>query len=92
MMIHYIYMFISSMISFSLNRKHLLTMLLSMEFVILVLFFFIYYYLISFNYELYFVLFFLTMSVCESALGLSLLVSMIRSYGNDYFVSFNVLW
>nr|YP_010481801.1 NADH dehydrogenase subunit 4L [Vibidia duodecimguttata]UVU20935.1 NADH dehydrogenase subunit 4L [Vibidia duodecimguttata] len=92
MTIYYIYMFLVSMLSFSLNRKHLLSMLLSMEFVILILFFYMYVYLMNFNFEFYFVLLFLTMSVCESALGLSLLVSMIRSYGNDYFNSFNILW
>nr|YP_009441730.1 NADH dehydrogenase subunit 4L [Anatis ocellata]AOY39275.1 NADH dehydrogenase subunit 4L [Anatis ocellata] len=85
-------MFMISMLSFSLNRKHLLTMLLSMEFVILVLFMFMYMYFMNFNFEFYFVLIFLTMSVCESAMGLALLVSLIRSYGNDYFNSFNILW
>ncbi|KAJ9589210.1 hypothetical protein L9F63_028006, partial [Diploptera punctata] len=29
---------------------------------------------------------FLTFSVCEGALGLSILVSIIRSYGNDFFI------
>nr|YP_009642768.1 NADH dehydrogenase subunit 4L [Aiolocaria hexaspilota]QCO91584.1 NADH dehydrogenase subunit 4L [Aiolocaria hexaspilota]UXW88374.1 NADH dehydrogenase subunit 4L [Aiolocaria hexaspilota] len=92
MMIYNIYIFIISMLSFSLNRKHLLTMLLSLEFVVLSLFFMMYSYFINFNYEFYFVLIFLTMSVCESALGLALMVSLIRSYGNDYFVSLNMLW
>nr|ARC95502.1 NADH dehydrogenase subunit 4L [Hippodamia convergens] len=85
-------MFMLSMMSFALNRKHLLTMLLSMEFVILVLFMSMYMYMLNFNYEFYFVLIFLTMSVCESAMGLSLMVAMIRSYGNDYFNSLNILW
>jgi NADH-ubiquinone oxidoreductase chain 4L len=30
-------------------------------------------------------------SVCEGSLGLSILVSMIRSHGNDYFQSYSVL-
>ena len=30
-------------------------------------------------------------SVCEGSLGLSILVSIIRSHGNDYFQSYNVL-
>jgi len=92
MIIQYIYIFLLRILGFSLNRKHLLTILLRIEFVILILFLFIYIYLLNFNFELYFVLFFLTIRVCERALGLSLLVSIIRSYGNDYFTSFNILW
>nr|YP_010043669.1 NADH dehydrogenase subunit 4L [Tinda javana]QPD06990.1 NADH dehydrogenase subunit 4L [Tinda javana] len=41
--------------------------------------------------EMYFSMMFLTFSVCEGTLGLSLLVSMIRSHGNDYFNSFSIL-
>nr|ALO76601.1 NADH deshydrogenase subunit 4L [Coccidula rufa] len=87
-----VYFFFMGLISFSLKRKHLLLMLLSMEFIVLVLFLILFNFLIMFNYELYFLMIFLSMSVCESALGLSLLVSMIRSHGNDYFNSFNILW
>nr|URX53172.1 NADH dehydrogenase subunit 4L [Incisitermes rhyzophorae] len=77
--------------SFSSNRKHLLATLLSLEFMVLVLFIIIYSYLCLFNYELYFVMFFLVFSVCEGSLGLSILVSMIRGFGNDYFQSYSVL-
>jgi NADH:ubiquinone oxidoreductase subunit K len=52
----------------------------------------IYFSLCLFNCELYFVMFFLVFSVCEGALGLSILVSMIRGFGNDYFQSYRVLW
>ncbi|KAJ9588533.1 hypothetical protein L9F63_018096, partial [Diploptera punctata] len=41
----------------------------------------------SFNYELYFRMFFLTFSVCEGALGLSILVSIIRRYGTNFSLS-----
>nr|YP_010946501.1 NADH dehydrogenase subunit 4L [Diploptera punctata]WGO57219.1 NADH dehydrogenase subunit 4L [Diploptera punctata] len=76
---------------FSSNRKHLLSTLLSLEFIVLSLYLIMYFYLISFNYELYFSMVFLTFSVCEGALGLSILVSMIRSYGNDFFNSYSML-
>lgn len=32
---------------------------------------------------IWFVLYFLTIAACEGALGLSILVSMVRRYGND---------
>nr|AIY62084.1 NADH dehydrogenase subunit 4L [Parrhinotermes browni] len=77
--------------SFVLNRKHLLCTLLSLEFIVLVLYMSLYYYFCSFNYNLFFVVYFLVFSVCEGSLGLSVLVSMIRSHGNDYFSSYSVL-
>nr|UEK75593.1 NADH dehydrogenase subunit 4L [Epistrophe zibaiensis] len=73
------------------NRKHLLSMLLSLEYIVLSLFYLLFIYLNMLNYESYFSMVFMTFSVCEGVLGLSILVSMIRMYGNDYFQSFNIL-
>ena len=69
----------------------MLITLLRLEFVVLILYFFIYFYLCGFNYNLFFVLYFLFFFVCEGSLGLSILVSIIRSHGNDYFQSYSVL-
>nr|AIY62123.1 NADH dehydrogenase subunit 4L [Termitogeton planus]URH16615.1 NADH dehydrogenase subunit 4L [Termitogeton planus] len=77
--------------SFSSGRKHLLVTLLSLEFVVLVLYLCLYYYLCNFSSGLFFVVYFLVFSVCEGSLGLSILVSMIRSHGNDYFRSYSIL-
>nr|AML25947.1 NADH dehydrogenase subunit 4L [Staphylinidae sp. BMNH 1274220] len=85
-------MYMSGVIVFSLKRKHLLLMLMSLEFIILSLYFNLFIYLSSFNNEFYFCMVFLTMSVCEGALGLAILVSMIRTHGNDYFQTFSILW
>nr|YP_010040766.1 NADH dehydrogenase subunit 4L [Syrphus ribesii]QOZ40944.1 NADH dehydrogenase subunit 4L [Syrphus ribesii] len=84
MMMMGIFIFIS-------NRKHLLSMLLSLEYIVLSLFYLLFVYLNMLNYESYFSMVFMTFSVCEGVLGLSILVSMIRMYGNDYFQSFNIL-
>uniref|UniRef100_UPI0031F457BC NADH dehydrogenase subunit 4L n=1 Tax=Saropogon luteus TaxID=468801 RepID=UPI0031F457BC len=86
-----IFLFISGIISFVLNRKHLLSMLLSLEYIVLSLFLIIFVYLNYMNFESYFSMVFLTFSVCEGALGLSILVSMIRTHGNDYFQTFSIL-
>nr|ADO60489.1 NADH dehydrogenase subunit 4L [Elmidae sp. BMNH 840216] len=85
-------MYFVGLLVFCSKRKHLLLMLLSLEFIILSLYFYMFMYLSMFSFEYYFSMVFLTMSVCESALGLSILVSMIRTYGNDYFQTFNILW
>nr|YP_010309700.1 NADH dehydrogenase subunit 4L [Berberomeloe castuo]UMR54817.1 NADH dehydrogenase subunit 4L [Berberomeloe castuo] len=85
-------MFFSGMIMFSLKRKHLLLMLLSIEFMVLALYFTMFLYLGTLGNDYFFSMIFLSFSVCEGALGLSVLVSMIRTHGNDYFQSFNLLW
>nr|QXG19276.1 NADH dehydrogenase subunit 4L [Drosophila hydei] len=84
-------LFIFGLFCFVSNRKHLLSMLLSLEFIVLVLFFLLFLYLNMLSYENYFSMMFLTFSVCEGALGLSILVSMIRTHGNDYFQSFSIM-
>nr|UFZ12757.1 NADH dehydrogenase subunit 4L [Sialis jiyuni] len=86
-----IFCFICGIWVFSMKRKHLLAILLSLEFIVLSLFFMLVMFLKLYNYEYFFSMMFLTFSVCEGALGLSILVSMIRTHGNDYFQSFSIL-
>jgi NADH-ubiquinone oxidoreductase chain 4L len=84
-------MFLTGLIVFVLNRKHLLSMLLRLEYIVLSLFCILFFYLILINYQEYLRIIFLTFRVCEGALGLSILVSIIRTHGNDYFQSFRIL-
>lgn len=73
------------------KRKHLLNTLLSLEYVILRIFWFICLHISLLGHESFFVLFFLTLAACEGALGLALLVSIVRTHGNDCFRRFRVL-
>nr|YP_009913183.1 NADH dehydrogenase subunit 4L [Lelecella limenitoides]QLJ92995.1 NADH dehydrogenase subunit 4L [Lelecella limenitoides] len=73
------------------KHKHLLIVLLSLEFIVLSIFFFFMIYLMMIDNNMYMLMVFLVFSVCEGALGLSILVSMIRTHGNDYFQSFNLI-
>nr|APX55740.1 NADH dehydrogenase subunit 4L [Sinopodisma pieli] len=75
---------------FSSKRKHLLMVLLSLEYIVLSLFMLIVIFLIEFDYDYFFPIIFLVFSCCEGALGLSILVSMIRSHGNDFLNSFSL--
>uniref|UniRef100_A0AAU7BAG0 NADH-ubiquinone oxidoreductase chain 4L n=1 Tax=Dendroplectron aucklandense TaxID=3073470 RepID=A0AAU7BAG0_9ORTH len=84
-------MFMGGVFVFCSKRKHLLATLLSLEFIVLSLFLMLFNYLNLYSYELYFSMVFLTFSVCEGVLGLSILVSMIRTHGNDFFQSFVIL-
>lgn len=86
-----IILFILGLFCFVSNRKHLLSILLSLEYIVLILFFILFIYLNILNYESYFSIIFLTFRVCEGALGLSILVSIIRTHGNDYFQSFRII-
>nr|YP_010439639.1 NADH dehydrogenase subunit 4L [Pida apicalis]UTC33528.1 NADH dehydrogenase subunit 4L [Pida apicalis] len=88
----FIVIYIIGNLIFVLKYKHLLIVLLSLEFIVLSIFFFLLIYLSFIECELYMLMVFLVFSVCEGALGLSILVSMIRTHGNDYFQSFNLLF
>nr|YP_010265753.1 NADH dehydrogenase subunit 4L [Stibochiona nicea]UIS00460.1 NADH dehydrogenase subunit 4L [Stibochiona nicea]WGL40158.1 NADH dehydrogenase subunit 4L [Stibochiona nicea]WGN99238.1 NADH dehydrogenase subunit 4L [Stibochiona nicea] len=86
-----IVMYLFGNMIFVSKRKHLLIVLLSLEFIVLSIFFFMLLYLMMIDYNMYMLMIFLVFSVCEGALGLSILVSMIRTHGNDYFQSFNLI-
>lgn len=87
----YLILFIFRLIVFVSNRKHLLITLLRLEFIILILYGVIFICLNLLGYEYYYRIVFLTFSVCEGSLGLSILVSLIRTHGNDYFQTYNIL-
>ena len=76
---------------FCSKRKHLLNTLLSLEYIILSVFWLIILILSYIGEEIFFSLFFLTFAACEGALGLALLVSIVRTHGNDRFGNFNLL-
>nr|YP_010309857.1 NADH dehydrogenase subunit 4L [Endotricha kuznetzovi]UMR54970.1 NADH dehydrogenase subunit 4L [Endotricha kuznetzovi] len=87
----FLFMYIIGNLIFVSKHKHLLIVLLSLEFIVLSIFFFLLMYLNYIDNNMYMLMLFLVFSVCEGALGLSILVSMIRTHGNDYFQSFNLL-
>nr|YP_008080728.1 NADH dehydrogenase subunit 4L [Songmachilis xinxiangensis]AFQ07910.1 NADH dehydrogenase subunit 4L [Songmachilis xinxiangensis] len=81
---------VSGMMVFVSERKHLLAVLFSLEYIVLGIFMLLSFYLMM-MVDLYFCLLFLAVAVCEGALGLSILVSLVRSHGSDYFMNFSVL-
>nr|AFK75965.1 NADH dehydrogenase subunit 4L [Erianthus versicolor] len=80
------FIYLSGIYIYSSTRKHLLMVLLSLEYMVLSLFLMMNLYFIIYSYDLNFIVFFIVFSVCEGALGLSILVSMIRSHGNDFLI------
>uniref|UniRef100_UPI0030FE84A9 NADH dehydrogenase subunit 4L n=1 Tax=Citellophilus tesquorum TaxID=506900 RepID=UPI0030FE84A9 len=84
-------MFMMGLMKFCFNYKNLLISLLVMEYKVLMLFMMLYICLNYCMFENYFLMMYIVISVCESVLGLSILVSMIRTHGSDYFQGFNML-
>lgn len=72
------------------NRKHVLNMLLSLEFIVLGLIWSIILFLVLFN-SYYVLIYFFVFAVCEGALGLSLVVILIRTYGNDLLLNLRLV-
>nr|YP_009169441.1 NADH dehydrogenase subunit 4L [Naticarius hebraeus]AKL90638.1 NADH dehydrogenase subunit 4L [Naticarius hebraeus] len=81
--------FMMALIALSLQYKHLLSILLSLEAATMNLFIMMFSLAnnMSFNGEMSLIL--ITLGACEASLGLSILVSMIRAQGNDYVSSFS---
>nr|YP_010478414.1 NADH dehydrogenase subunit 4L [Nesophrosyne sp. 246 GMB-2012]UVI59858.1 NADH dehydrogenase subunit 4L [Nesophrosyne sp. 246 GMB-2012] len=83
MKILFMYMYVMSVISLLLVRKHIFLCLLSLEYVVLsLLMVYSYYYIYSSSF--YMLIIMMVFFVCEGVLGLSVLVSLIRCHGNDY--------
>nr|YP_010891509.1 NADH dehydrogenase subunit 4L [Alviniconcha kojimai]WJK73031.1 NADH dehydrogenase subunit 4L [Alviniconcha kojimai] len=81
--------FMMALLALSLQYKHLLSVLLSLEAGTMNLFMMMFALSnnISFSGESSLIL--ITLGACEASLGLAILVSMIRVQGNDYVYSFS---
>ena len=55
-----------------------------LEIFMLRIFFLLNYYIILINYSIFFIFIFITLSVAEARIGLSLLTILVRRHGNDY--------
>nr|YP_009121654.1 NADH dehydrogenase subunit 4L [Balanus balanus]AJG02906.1 NADH dehydrogenase subunit 4L [Balanus balanus] len=73
------------------KRKHLMNMLISLEYIVLSTFLLIMMVTFTMGLETYVSLIFLVASVCEGSLGVGMMVGMVRSHGSDYISSFSAL-
>nr|YP_010478298.1 NADH dehydrogenase subunit 4L [Nesophrosyne sp. 126 GMB-2012]UVI59742.1 NADH dehydrogenase subunit 4L [Nesophrosyne sp. 126 GMB-2012] len=89
MKILFMYMYIMSIFSLLLVRKHIFLCLLSLEYVVLsLLMMYSYYYIYTSSF--YMLIIMMVFFVCEGVLGLSVLVSLIRCHGNDFILSLSM--
>nr|YP_001718407.1 NADH dehydrogenase subunit 4L [Loxosomella aloxiata]BAG12592.1 NADH dehydrogenase subunit 4L [Loxosomella aloxiata] len=77
--------------NFFLNNKHLLSLLLSLEALMMSLFCLAVISMSPMNVGYYYSLIILTFAACEAAVGLSILVNMISSHGSSYVGSMNLM-
>nr|ARI50052.1 NADH dehydrogenase subunit 4L [Steromphala umbilicaris] len=78
-----------SVLTLCLQYKHLLSSLLSLEAMTLSLFVLLVSCCSGVSMEGEMCLILITMGACEASLGLAILVSLIRTHGNDYVSSFS---
>nr|DAZ91300.1 TPA_asm: ND4L [Crypturopus inflatus] len=76
--------------SFILNNRHFLTSLLSLEYMVVLIYWGASVVIFK-EADFFFSLFYLTVVVCEGALGLSLLISATYSHGSDFMKMYNSL-
>lgn len=76
---------------FILNYSHLLNSLLRLEIISVSIFFLIGLRIIRLGIEIFYLLYFMVILVCEGVLGLSLLIVISYSYGRDRIQRFNSL-
>nr|AML26174.1 NADH dehydrogenase subunit 4L [Scolytinae sp. BMNH 1274290] len=88
----FIIIFFSGLISYIMSKKHFLLMLISLEVMVLSIYMLMFLYFAQFGAEMFINMIYLSMSVCEGALGLTLLVVLIRTHGMDMISVFDNLW
>nr|YP_009445810.1 NADH dehydrogenase subunit 4L [Hypselodoris apolegma]ATX68398.1 NADH dehydrogenase subunit 4L [Hypselodoris apolegma] len=81
---------ISSFVFSKLNM-HILSLLISLEALMLSLLIFLFSFSMLYGSSFHIFLILLTFAACEAALGLALLVSILRIRGNDYVISLSTL-
>lgn len=76
-------MFMVGVYRFFMKRSHLLNILFRLEFLRIIIYINLLC-MLWLRVEKYILIYFLTFCVCEGALGISVLVRLVRSFGNDY--------
>nr|YP_010757448.1 NADH dehydrogenase subunit 4L [Nephotettix parvus]WEU77791.1 NADH dehydrogenase subunit 4L [Nephotettix parvus] len=87
----FMYMYMFSLISLLMIRKHIFLCLISLEFIVISILMMIMHYSLMYLSSYYLMVIMMVFFVCEGVLGLSVLVNMIRCYSNDYLNSM-ILW
>nr|AKM69974.1 NADH dehydrogenase subunit 4L [Thripsaphis sp. YW-2015] len=85
------FMLFSGVLFYIFNFNHLLMMLLGLEYLLLILSLFFMMNMMVFIKQYILMLIFFIFCISESVLGLTILILMVRMYGNDYLKSLMIL-
>nr|AKM69985.1 NADH dehydrogenase subunit 4L [Takecallis arundinariae] len=85
------FMLFSGILFYIFNFNHLLMMLLGLEYLLLILSLLFLMNLMLFIKQYILLLIFFIFCISESVLGLTILILMVRMYGNDYLKSLMIL-
>nr|QUO99344.1 NADH dehydrogenase subunit 4L [Melanaphis sacchari] len=85
------FMMFSGILFYIFNFNHLLMMLLGLEYLLLILSLFLLLNLMMFIKQYILLLIFFIFCISESVMGLTILILMVRMYGNDYLKSLMIL-
>nr|AKM70075.1 NADH dehydrogenase subunit 4L [Myzus persicae] len=85
------FMLFSGVLFYIFNFNHLLMMLLGLEYLLLILSLLFLLNLMMFIKQYVLLLVFFIFCISESVLGLTILILMVRMYGNDYLKSLMIL-
>nr|BCM73191.1 NADH dehydrogenase subunit 4L [Chaetosiphon fragaefolii] len=85
------FMLFSGVLFYIFNFNHLLMMLLGLEYLLLILSLLFLMNLMMFIKQYILLLIFFIFCISESVLGLTILILMVRMYGNDYLKSLMIL-
>nr|DAC76788.1 TPA_asm: NADH dehydrogenase subunit 4L [Pseudomyrmex flavicornis] len=85
----FMYMFIISLIVLGSSYKYMLIVLLVIELVVFNLSLLLGIYLSALGME-FFMIYYLVFSLCESVLGMSILIMVVRFHGSDMYSSVNL--
>ncbi|YP_009048921.1 NADH dehydrogenase subunit 4L (mitochondrion) [Aphis gossypii] len=86
-----LFMLFSGILFYIFNFNHLLMMLLGLEYLLLILSLLFLINLMMFIKQYILLLIFFIFCISESVLGLTILILMVRMYGNDYLKSLMIL-
>nr|YP_009540825.1 NADH dehydrogenase subunit 4L [Mongoloniscus sinensis]AYQ93276.1 NADH dehydrogenase subunit 4L [Mongoloniscus sinensis] len=84
----FIYMFILAFLAFTMEFKHLLSTLAYLEFIALIIFMMMASYTYSIYNELFYSFMYISVAVCEAAVGLSITIVYTNKKGNEMFKTF----
>nr|YP_009501940.1 NADH dehydrogenase subunit 4L [Livia junci]AWU48983.1 NADH dehydrogenase subunit 4L [Livia junci] len=73
------------------HKKHLILMLLTLEFMSLVILVMLVNMMSMFNYDFSLIIYLIIVMVCEAVMGLVLLTSVVRVHGSDYIKGMSLL-